>query len=42
MAISFVLADGMAPFQVLGLVDLTIQFADSITEIQARVARNLW
>ncbi|CAF1357067.1 unnamed protein product [Rotaria sordida] len=38
---SFVLADGMAPFYVLGLVELSIQFADSITKIQAHIARNL-
>ncbi|CAF1489537.1 unnamed protein product [Adineta steineri] len=38
---SFVLADGIAPFQVLGIVELHIQFADQITKIHAHVAQNL-
>ena len=38
---SFVLADGLAPFQVLGLIHLTIEFGDTMTEIQAYVARAL-
>jgi len=38
---SFVLADGVAPFQVIGLVETTILFGGSITNIQAHIARNL-
>ena len=38
---SFVLADGVAPFQVLGTVELSIQFTNITTTIQAHIARNL-
>ena len=38
---SFVLADGIAPFQVHGIVELQIQFANQITRINAYVADNL-
>ena len=38
---SFILADGFAPFYVLGTVDLSILFADQMTTIQAYVAQNL-
>jgi hypothetical protein len=38
---SFVLADGIAHFQVLGTVKLFIHFANVITEIEAHIARNL-
>ena len=38
---SFVLTDGLASFEVVGVIYLTIEFAESITEIQACVARNL-
>ena len=35
------LADGVAPFQVVGLVELIILFGGSTTKIQAHIARNL-
>ena len=38
---SFVLADGIAPFHTIGVVDLSIQFADQLTPIQAHVVPNL-
>ncbi|CAF0822104.1 unnamed protein product [Rotaria sp. Silwood1] len=38
---SFVLADGVAPFQVLGTIELSIQFVNMTTTIQAHIARNL-
>lgn len=38
---SFLLADGVTPFQVVGLVKLSIQFAGLNTQIQAHIARNL-
>ena len=38
---SFVLADGIAPFNVHGVVELKIQFADQLTTINAHVADNL-
>lgn len=38
---SFVLADGIAPFQVLGTVQLSICFANVTTYIEAHVAHNL-
>jgi hypothetical protein len=38
---SFTLADGKAPFQVSGLAELSIQFANTITKIQAHIARQL-
>lgn len=38
---SFLLADGVAPFQVVGLVELTILFAGSLTKSQAHIARSL-
>src|SRR5271163_1325412 len=38
---SFLLADGVTPFQVVGLVELSIQFAGLTTKIQAHIARNL-
>ena len=38
---SFVLADGIAPFQVLGVVELQILFSNQITKISAHVAQNL-
>ncbi len=38
---AFVLADGFAPFHVLGTVQLSILFADQLTSIQAHVAQNL-
>ena len=38
---AFVLADGLAPFHVLGTVQLSIIFAGRPTSIQAYVAQNL-
>ena len=38
---SFVLADGIAPFHVLGTVRLCIRFANVRTTIDAHIARNL-
>ncbi|CAF1172496.1 unnamed protein product [Didymodactylos carnosus] len=38
---SFLLADGVAPFLVSGIVELTIKFGDQLTKIHAHVARNL-
>lgn len=38
---AFVLADGLAPFHVLGTVQLSIMFAGQLTSIQAYVAQNL-
>ncbi|CAF5181057.1 unnamed protein product, partial [Rotaria magnacalcarata] len=38
---SFVLADGAAPFEVLGTVELAIKFSNSITHINGHIARNL-
>ena len=38
---SFVLADGIAPFHVHGVVDLHIDIANQITTIKAHVAENL-
>lgn len=38
---SFVLADGVAPFHVLGIIELQILFANQITTISAHVAKNL-
>ncbi|CAF1173912.1 unnamed protein product, partial [Rotaria magnacalcarata] len=38
---SFLLADGIASFKVLGLVDLTIEFNDFVTPIKAYIAQNL-
>ena len=38
---SFILADGVAPFQVLGTTTLSLQFTNVTTQIQAHVARNL-
>jgi hypothetical protein len=38
---SFVLADGVASFQVLELLELSIQFTNVTTKIQAHIARNL-
>nr|ABL86690.1 putative pol protein [Philodina roseola] len=38
---TFVLADGIAPFHVLGVVELRIQFSNQITTISAHVAENL-
>ncbi len=38
---SFVLADGVAPFQVLGLVELSLRFSNVTTKISANIARNL-
>lgn len=38
---SFVLADGIMPFHVLGIVQLKISFANQITHIAAHVAKNL-
>jgi hypothetical protein len=38
---SFVLADGIAPFHVLGVVELQILFSNQITKICAHVAQNL-
>jgi len=35
------LADGIAPFQVLGTVELSIRFANVLTKIEAHVARDL-
>ena len=35
------MADGLSPFYILGIVDLSIQFADKITKIQAHIANNL-
>ena len=37
----FVLADGIAPFHVLGVVELEILFSNQITKISAHVAQNL-
>ena len=38
---SFTLADGIAPFHILGSVDLSVQFGNSITPIKAYIARQL-
>ena len=38
---SFVLADGVAPFQVLGTIELLINFAGVTTTIHAHVAQRL-
>ncbi|CAF3835454.1 unnamed protein product [Rotaria sordida] len=38
---SFVLADGIAPFHVLGVVELQILFSNQITNISAHVAQDL-
>ena len=38
---SFLLADGIAPFQVLGTIKLSFYFANALTTIEAHVARNL-
>ena len=38
---SFVLADGIAPFPVLGIVELQILFSNQLTSISAHVASNL-
>ncbi|CAF4621486.1 unnamed protein product, partial [Rotaria magnacalcarata] len=38
---SFVLADGAAPFKVLGIIELSIYFANSMTSINAHIAQNL-
>ena len=38
---SFVLADGIAPFETIGMVDLSILFADQPTPIRAYVVPNL-
>ena len=38
---SFVLADGIAPFQVLGTIELIIDFAGVSTSIRAHVAQSL-
>ena len=38
---SFVLADSIAPFHVLGVVELHILFSNQITKISAHVAQNL-
>ena len=38
---SFVLADGIAPFHVLGVVELQISFSNQITKIHVHVAYNL-
>ncbi|CAF4335019.1 unnamed protein product, partial [Rotaria sp. Silwood2] len=38
---SFVLADGLSPFYVLGTIDLSIRFANQITKIQAKIAQSL-
>ena len=38
---AFVLADGLAPFYVLGTMELSILFADQATKVQAYVAHNL-
>ena len=38
---SFLLADGVAPFHVLGLVKLSIKFNDFITTIDAHIAQHL-
>ena len=38
---SFVLANGIAPFQVLGVIDLQILFSQKFTYISAHVAQNL-
>ena len=38
---TFVLADGIVPFQVLGVVELTILFANQSSLVHAHVARNL-
>ncbi|CAF1619086.1 unnamed protein product, partial [Adineta ricciae] len=38
---SFVLADGVAPFHVLGTVFLTLQFAHMMTTVTAQIADNL-
>ena len=38
---SFTLADGIAPFHVLGVIELSIEFSNSTTKIQAHVAKQL-
>ena len=38
---TFVLADGISPFHVLGTIELSIQFANQITKILAKIAQNL-
>ena len=38
---SLLLADGLAPFYVLGVVELSIQFANTTTKVQAHIAKNL-
>ena len=38
---TFVLADGISPFHVLGTIELSIRFANQITKIQTKVAQNL-
>ena len=38
---SLLLADGLAPFYVLGVVELSIQFANTTIKIQAHIAKNL-
>ena len=38
---SFILADGIVPFHVLGVVELQILFANQITKISAHAAQNL-
>ena len=38
---SFVLADGIMPFHVLGIIQLQISFADQLTHVSAHVAKSL-
>ncbi|CAF1491362.1 unnamed protein product, partial [Didymodactylos carnosus] len=38
---SFVFADGVAPFYVIGVVELTIKFGDQNTKVYAHIAKNL-
>ncbi|CAF3506519.1 unnamed protein product [Rotaria socialis] len=38
---SFTLADGLAPFHVLGVVEVSIRFGNSTTKIHAHIARKL-
>ncbi|CAF4452773.1 unnamed protein product, partial [Rotaria magnacalcarata] len=38
---SFTLADGLAPFHVLGVVEVSIRFGNSTTKVHAHIARKL-
>ena len=37
----FVLADGIAPFEILGIAELSVQFSHAITKVEAHIARRL-